>query len=401
MYKAVVLLVVVLLGVFAAEAQKPNLKLPFPAGETWEVSRGYNPDGDPLHENSSHRNYGYWADDRYALDFNLQENADLGRPVLAVAPGTVISVSYDGGWGNTVIIDHGNGYRSRYSHLDSFSVKVDQLVIQGYEVGKCGTTGNSTGPHIHFALYHNGVAELPEPMSGYTGFVNGGKYISDNYGLPVGRRSDGTISQQIVDAFDDNGGIGSMGSPLSRYIDGQSRPQTVWQWGTCEIQVFDNGTLGECAIVYDLNANYALAYVLHGRLWQYFKANHGPWMNVVNGSTINSLGGPIDRERFAFDLASGQTLSVQKMAYGWLVFNAATGQSCALGNDSTFRVDYPDYGDTGVGGGSDVGIAIVPGDGQTLSLWVQAQSPTSVYLTNNAITGAAEYWYYRNGQFLG
>lgn len=124
-----------------AEAQKPNLKLPFPAGETWEVSRGYNPTGDIEHENSSHRNYGLWADDRYALDFNLTGWDDFQKPILAVASGQVIFAAMDSGWGNTVIVDHGNDYRSRYSHLDSFSVEVDQLVIQGQEVGKCGNTG--------------------------------------------------------------------------------------------------------------------------------------------------------------------------------------------------------------------------------------------------------------------
>jgi len=132
MKKMFVLLVVTSLVVFVAEAQKPNLKLPFPAGQTWEVSRGYNPTGDPTHVNSSHRNYGLWADDRYALDFNIPGTADLGRPVMAVASGVIISVLDDSGWGNTVIIDHGNGYRSRYSHLDSFSVQVNQGVMQGH-----------------------------------------------------------------------------------------------------------------------------------------------------------------------------------------------------------------------------------------------------------------------------
>jgi len=83
---------------------------------------------------------------------------DLGlamyTPVLAAADGTVTYAGWDSyGWGNTVLIDHGNGFKTRYAHLDSVAVTVGQLVSRGQQIGLSGTTGNSTGPHLHFGVY--------------------------------------------------------------------------------------------------------------------------------------------------------------------------------------------------------------------------------------------------------
>ena len=158
---------------------KPELKLPFPGGEEWQVSQGYNPDDS---DDSTHRNYGLWADDRYALDFNLPGDDDLGKPIISAATGLVETIIIsDTGYGNNVMLNHGDGYKSRYAHLESISVSEGQQIYQGQEVGKCGTSGLSTGPHLHFTFYYNGVAELPEPMSGYSSFTEGEWYISDNY----------------------------------------------------------------------------------------------------------------------------------------------------------------------------------------------------------------------------
>lgn len=89
-----------------------------------------------------------------------------GQPVYAAAGGTVISASYHSSWGNNVLIDHGNGVWTRYAHLSSIGVSAGQTVSQGQYIGKVGSTGNSSGPHLHFEVYVNKDRVNPEPYIG-------------------------------------------------------------------------------------------------------------------------------------------------------------------------------------------------------------------------------------------
>ena len=74
--------------------------------------------------------------------------------LLAAAPGSVTYAGWDSyGWGNTILIDHGNGFKTRYAHLSEVDVKVGQSVARGQKIGVSGNTGNSTGPHLHFGVY--------------------------------------------------------------------------------------------------------------------------------------------------------------------------------------------------------------------------------------------------------
>jgi len=66
-----------------------------------------------------------------------------------------------GGWGNTVVIDHGNDTKTRYAHLSTIGVTAGDTVVRGQNLGKCGSTGRSTGPHLHFTIYINGRALNP------------------------------------------------------------------------------------------------------------------------------------------------------------------------------------------------------------------------------------------------
>ncbi len=75
-----------------------------------------------------------------------------GTPIFASKAGTVVQASYDPSAGNHVIIDHGDGYYTYYLHLSSFAVSAGQSVGQGTTVGGMGTTGSSTGVHLHFAI---------------------------------------------------------------------------------------------------------------------------------------------------------------------------------------------------------------------------------------------------------
>ena len=88
--------------------------------------------------------------------------ADYGTPIYAAAGGTVVESGYSTmGWGYTVLIDHGNGYKTRYAHCSSLSVKVGQKVARRELIAKVGSTGDSTANHLHFELYRNGVRVNP------------------------------------------------------------------------------------------------------------------------------------------------------------------------------------------------------------------------------------------------
>ena len=80
----------------------------------------------------------------------------FGTPVSAPAAGTVVAADAHGDYGNHVMIDHGNGVRSLYGHLKEIDVKVGQQVEKGQVVGLVGSTGRSTGPHLHYELLVQG-----------------------------------------------------------------------------------------------------------------------------------------------------------------------------------------------------------------------------------------------------
>lgn len=93
--------------------------------------------------------------------------ADYGQVVRAAAAGTVAAADYDGGYGLKIDIDHGNGYHTWYAHLSKMEVNPGQYVHKGEEIGLVGSTGFSTGPHLHYQVMYNGSAVDPEP------FLNG------------------------------------------------------------------------------------------------------------------------------------------------------------------------------------------------------------------------------------
>ena len=93
--------------------------------------------------------------------------ADVGDPVLAVGDGVVTYSGVRSGYGNVVEIDHGNGYVSRYAHNSRLMVQVGDLVRGGYEIAKAGSTGRSTGAHVHFEVWENGVVVNPMQFLGW------------------------------------------------------------------------------------------------------------------------------------------------------------------------------------------------------------------------------------------
>jgi murein DD-endopeptidase MepM/ murein hydrolase activator NlpD len=82
--------------------------------------------------------------------------ADRGQPVYATAAGTVKQIGYQGGYGNLIVLDHGFGLETRYGHLLNYAVKTGAKVKRGDVIGHVGSTGRSTGYHLHYEVLANG-----------------------------------------------------------------------------------------------------------------------------------------------------------------------------------------------------------------------------------------------------
>jgi len=87
--------------------------------------------------------------------------APMGTAVKAAMDGKVAALGYNATYGNYIILSHSGGFQTMYAHLNSTSVKKGDQVSQGFQIGAVGTTGYSTGPHLHFALFKNGRAVNP------------------------------------------------------------------------------------------------------------------------------------------------------------------------------------------------------------------------------------------------
>lgn len=96
-----------------------------------------------------------------AMHEGLDFNAPPGTPVVAAAAGVVLSAAFHPEYGNLVEIDHGEGLTSRYAHLSRMDVQAGALIRRGMQLGALGSTGRSTGPHLHFEVRVNGVAQNP------------------------------------------------------------------------------------------------------------------------------------------------------------------------------------------------------------------------------------------------
>ncbi len=95
------------------------------------------------------------------LHEGIDITASTGTPIWAAAAGTVIHAGWLGGYGNLVVVDHGNGLATAYAHASAILVAVGQQVAQGETISLVGSTGNSSGPHLHFEVRVNGIAVDP------------------------------------------------------------------------------------------------------------------------------------------------------------------------------------------------------------------------------------------------
>ena len=118
----------------------------------------------PVRTASFSSNFG-WRIDPFTGGNAFHEGVDFvaeaGTPILAAAGGVVVSSEAHPQYGNMVEIDHGNGLTTRYGHASRRSVKVGDVVLRGAKIGEVGSTGRSTGPHLHFEVRINGTAQNP------------------------------------------------------------------------------------------------------------------------------------------------------------------------------------------------------------------------------------------------
>jgi len=142
----------------AGAASGDALTMPFQGAAPLTQSFGPTPYlAEPAYNGYSHFHTG--------LDYGLP----LGTAIDAAAGGTVVAAGWDTtGFGNRVIVDHGNGVRTLYGHLQKVEVQPGDVVAAGQEIGLSGSTGNSSGPHLHFGVEKDGQWVDPTPYLNHT-----------------------------------------------------------------------------------------------------------------------------------------------------------------------------------------------------------------------------------------
>lgn len=108
---------------------------------------------------------------RYAFHPGIDLAGPWGSVVHSTAPGVVVFAGYRGGYGNLVEIDHGYGIRTRYGHLSAITVRVGARVGKGGGLGRVGSTGRSTGPHVHYEVWYDNVVKNPN------NFIEAGRHV--------------------------------------------------------------------------------------------------------------------------------------------------------------------------------------------------------------------------------
>lgn len=117
---------------------------------------------------------GIGSTNHMGIDIGASEDT----PIYAALPGTVTTAGWYGGYGNAVIIDHGGGMQTLYGHMSAVGTSPGMNVMPGQVIGFVGSTGNSTGPHLHFSVIQDG--QWLDPLAFFPGFKVGSKYIPND-----------------------------------------------------------------------------------------------------------------------------------------------------------------------------------------------------------------------------
>jgi murein DD-endopeptidase MepM/ murein hydrolase activator NlpD len=144
----------------AANRQRSPVALRDDIGQSWPAPSGPGWSGfhSPLKNGFVSSPFGpRWGRMHRGVDIA----APTGTPIQAAAAGVVETAGWVQGYGNCVLIDHGNGRKNRYAHCSKVGVQPGQPVKRGQVIAEVGSTGNSTGPHLHFEVISNGKRENP------------------------------------------------------------------------------------------------------------------------------------------------------------------------------------------------------------------------------------------------
>ncbi|HEY5084318.1 MAG TPA: M23 family metallopeptidase, partial [Rhizomicrobium sp.] len=145
------------LGGLSQEMRHIPLSLPVNSTD-FDLSSGFGPRLDPF-------------TGRYAFHSGMDFAGPWGTSVRATAAGTIIFAGNRGGYGNMVEIDHGMGLHTRYGHLSAITVRVGMRIEKGAAIGRVGSTGRSTGPHVHYEVWYDDVVRNPR------NFIEAGRHV--------------------------------------------------------------------------------------------------------------------------------------------------------------------------------------------------------------------------------
>jgi len=126
--------------------------------------RTFVPSGTPVTDGNLSSNFGWRIDPftgRNAFHEGVDFFADPGTPILAAASGVVVVAEFHPHYGRMVEVDHGNDLVTRYAHAQALHVKVGDIVRRGQRIADVGSSGRSTGPHLHFEVRYRGIAQNP------------------------------------------------------------------------------------------------------------------------------------------------------------------------------------------------------------------------------------------------
>jgi len=154
-------------GALASEPELRDLAVLLTRLNAMETALAAIPSARPTAAPMETSSYGYRRDPfNGALAFHsgIDFRGAYGQAILAAAPGKVSYVGPRQGYGNVVEVDHGKGLLTRYAHLSGYGVKVGQAVARGQAIARMGSTGRSTGTHLHFEVRVNGAAVNPRPF---------------------------------------------------------------------------------------------------------------------------------------------------------------------------------------------------------------------------------------------
>lgn len=130
-----------------------------------KIQRTMVPTEEPVKGGRVGSSFGFRIDPitgRSALHTGLDFPSDVGTPILAAAGGVVVVQEYHHAYGNMVEVDHGNDLITRYAHSSRVFVKKGDIVKRGQKIAEVGSTGRSTGPHLHFEVWVSGVPQDPQ-----------------------------------------------------------------------------------------------------------------------------------------------------------------------------------------------------------------------------------------------